>query len=145
MARGGAKRVYAWTPTLAHDIEVEDCASALLEYQNGAQGFIYASTIQVPNQERFAFCGDNGRLILEEGLRYGQTVRGTVRLPSNQRRIVGTTPIRNAAVSAAEARKGIELINALILSHHKKKPVESPINRKEYDALLAKLIRQSPK
>jgi predicted dehydrogenase len=170
---GLPKKVYAWTPTVAHKIEVEDCASALLEYENGAQGFIHASTIQVPNQERFEFCGDNGRIVIENGVRYDKVTPSLTDYCRNSPELWGqpkfetenfppapAVPLMDShvavyrefaravlageqpPVSAADARNSIELVNALILSHHKKKPVTLPINRKEYDALLAKLIRQ---
>lgn len=168
---GMPKRVYAWTPTLKHAIEVEDCASALLEYENGAQGFLHTSTIQVPNQERFEFCGENGRLVLEKGLcfekltpplsehmrtsreMWAQPKVETQRFEFPQADASHISVYRAFAqavlegqeppVPPGEGRNSVELANAIILSHYTKKPVELPLNRAAYDQLLARLIQKS--
>jgi predicted dehydrogenase len=45
---GLPSRVTGFTRTRLHDIEVEDEAWALLEYSNGAIGYLYASTTEEP-------------------------------------------------------------------------------------------------
>lgn len=55
----------ARTKTRLHDIEVEDEAVALLEYPNGATGYIYASTNEVPQTQRIEICGDRGKIVLD--------------------------------------------------------------------------------
>ncbi len=50
--------------TQAHDIEVEDVASALVEYANGGQGMIYCSTVQAPGQFQLEVWGDKGGLVV---------------------------------------------------------------------------------
>jgi UDP-N-acetyl-2-amino-2-deoxyglucuronate dehydrogenase len=45
-------RAQAQVRTRLHDIEVEDEAFALLEYPNGAHGYLYATTNEVPRRER---------------------------------------------------------------------------------------------
>jgi predicted dehydrogenase len=52
------------TRTRIHDIEVEDEAFALLEYPNGAHGYLYASTTEVPNHNMLEICGDKGKIVL---------------------------------------------------------------------------------
>ena len=52
------------TRTRIHDIEVEDEAFALLEYPNGAHGYLYASTTEVPNHNMLEICGDRGKIVL---------------------------------------------------------------------------------
>ena len=47
-----------------HDIEVEDEAFATLEYPNGAHGYLYASTTEVPGHTMLEICGDKGKLVL---------------------------------------------------------------------------------
>lgn len=55
------------TRTRLHDIEVEDEAFATLEYANGAHGYLYASTTEVPNHTMLEICGDKGKLVLDNG------------------------------------------------------------------------------
>ena len=55
------------THTRLHDIEVEDEASAVLEYANGAHGYLYASTTEVPQKQCLEICGDKGKIVLEHG------------------------------------------------------------------------------
>jgi UDP-N-acetyl-2-amino-2-deoxyglucuronate dehydrogenase len=63
---GGVKSVQAQVRTIAHDIEVEDLAQALVEYRNGAIGIIYGSTSFYPGlAERLEVHGKHGTAILE--------------------------------------------------------------------------------
>jgi predicted dehydrogenase len=58
------------TRTRLHKIEVEDEAFAFLEYPNGAHGYLYASTTEMPDFNMIQVCGDRGKLILDDkGLR----------------------------------------------------------------------------
>ncbi len=53
--------------TLSHNIEVEDTAAAVLEFENGALGVIEASTCAYPGFERrIEISGDKGYVILRE-------------------------------------------------------------------------------
>jgi predicted dehydrogenase len=52
------------TRTRLHEIEVEDEAYATLEYANGAHGYLYASTTEVPNHNMLEICGDRGKIVL---------------------------------------------------------------------------------
>lgn len=61
----------ATAETVLHDIEVEDRASALLRYANGATGYIHASTAEFPTLHRMEFAGDRGRLVLDDELGTG--------------------------------------------------------------------------
>lgn len=168
---GMPKKVYAWTPTLKHKIEVEDCASALLEYENGAQGFLHTSTIQAPNQERFEFCGENGRLVVENGLTFEKISPALSDHIQNSHEIWSKPKVetqrfefpqtdathfsvygefarrvlagKEPPVNVIEGRNSVELANALILSHYTKKPVSLPLYRAKYDKLLRSLIRKS--
>ena len=60
--------VYGRTETVLHSIEVEDRASALLRYPNGATGYLHASTAEAPALHRMEFAGDKGRLVLDDGI-----------------------------------------------------------------------------
>ncbi|HLJ55388.1 MAG TPA: Gfo/Idh/MocA family oxidoreductase [Chthonomonadaceae bacterium] len=61
---GMPSRITGTTRTRLHDIEVEDEAFATLEYANGAHGYLYASTTEVPNHNMLEICGDRGKLVL---------------------------------------------------------------------------------
>ena len=51
---------------LMHDIEVEDSASALLEYENGAHGFLHCSTVQAPSQTRMELWGEKCGVVVTD-------------------------------------------------------------------------------
>jgi predicted dehydrogenase len=57
-------RITGQTRTRLHDIEVEDEAFATLEYANGAHGYLYASTTEMPNHNMIEICGDRGKIVL---------------------------------------------------------------------------------
>jgi predicted dehydrogenase len=61
---GLPQRITGQTRTRLHDIEVEDEAFATLEYANGAHGYLYASTTEMPNHNMLEICGDKGKLVL---------------------------------------------------------------------------------
>ena len=58
-------KIMAQTRTRLHDIEVEDEAFANMEYANGAHGYLYASTTEAPNTQRFEICGDKGKIQID--------------------------------------------------------------------------------
>lgn len=53
--------------TRLHEIEVEDEAFATLEYTNGAHGYLYASTTEVPDENVIEICGERGKLKITNG------------------------------------------------------------------------------
>lgn len=57
-------RITGQTRTRLHDIEVEDEAFATLDYANGAHGYLYASTTEVPQHQMLEICGDRGKIVL---------------------------------------------------------------------------------
>jgi predicted dehydrogenase len=64
---GGMPRVvHGMAGTLAHQIEVEDSVSAMLEYDDGAQGLMHCDTIQPPTQEQLELWGERGGLALRD-------------------------------------------------------------------------------
>lgn len=64
---GPVKSVFAHAKTLARNIEVEDTAAALLEYENGAIGVIQGTTSVFPGSpRRLEVNGDRGSIVLEE-------------------------------------------------------------------------------
>lgn len=65
---GPVKSVYAFCDRLAHEkIEVEDTASALIRFENGAHGVIEGTTGSWPGSaKRIEICGSKGTVVLEE-------------------------------------------------------------------------------
>lgn len=64
---GGIKNVTGIIKTLHHDIEVEDTAVAMVEFNNGALGVILGSTCSYPGFERvIRVNGTKGYLVLKE-------------------------------------------------------------------------------
>jgi predicted dehydrogenase len=64
-AMGPVERVVARTATVAHQIEVEDIALAILHFQNGALGLIQGSTAIYPGlPERLEIAGEGGTAVL---------------------------------------------------------------------------------
>lgn len=66
---GPVKSVYARTALVAHEgLEVEDLATAILEFENGAQGVIEGSTAIWPgNPARVEIHGTEGSAAMEDG------------------------------------------------------------------------------
>lgn len=63
---GPVKSIYAYTDTLAHSIETEDVAAAVLRFANGALGTITATTDAYPGvTTRIEIFGDKGSAIIE--------------------------------------------------------------------------------
>ena len=64
---GPVDQVYAHTATLAHEMEAEDTAVALLKFAGGALGTVQGSTSCWPGEPaRIAIHGDRGSIELEE-------------------------------------------------------------------------------
>jgi predicted dehydrogenase len=63
---GPVKSIRAVTKTLAHEIEVEDVAIAILQFENGAIGTIQGSTAVYPGlPERLEISGRNATVVIE--------------------------------------------------------------------------------
>lgn len=64
---GPVKTVTALTKTQTRQVEVEDSAVAILEFENGAVGTLEGSTTCYPGYpRRIEICGDKGSVVLEE-------------------------------------------------------------------------------
>jgi predicted dehydrogenase len=64
---GPVESLQAYTATLAHNIEVEDTATAILKFKNNALGMIYGSTASFPGQfRRLEITGTKGTVIMVE-------------------------------------------------------------------------------
>lgn len=64
---GPVKSIQAYMATIAHDIEVEDTAVSILQFENKALGLIYGSTASFPGQfRRIEITGNKGTAVLVE-------------------------------------------------------------------------------
>ena len=64
---GPVESLSAFTATLAHDIEVEDTAAAVLRFHNKALGVIYGTTGSYPGQfRRLEITGTKGTVVMVE-------------------------------------------------------------------------------
>jgi len=172
MLAGLPRKFQAKVRTRLHNIEVEDEVSVLLEYENGAWGYYYTCTNEVPCIPYLEIAGDKGKITL-----YGDTFKFfstsvpisefTVKNESmwaspetkeEQLNIPETDAshgsiIRNfcraitdgepLVAPGVEGLKSVEFINACLLSGLRNKPVETPVNRDEYDNFIREMIGKS--
>jgi predicted dehydrogenase len=69
--------VTAHTATRNHTIEVEDVAAAMLEYPNGAVGYMYCSTTEAPITEIMEISGEYGKLqVIGKDLHFWEIPQG---------------------------------------------------------------------
>ena len=153
-------------------MECEDEASAMLEYPNGAIGFLHVSTSEAPGTSLMEFCGEKAKLtmygrrfILRElempvqefsdttDNMWGSPKSTEVDVPVEERESGHGAIIRNLArhimhgepliVPGEEGINSMELIDAVILSGQKGKPVDIPVDREEYESLIEDLKKTS--
>jgi predicted dehydrogenase len=149
---GAPNRVTGQIRTLNHHIEVEDCAMANLEYENGQMGLIQATTNAIPGYpERIEIYGSKGSAIYHKGL--GQlewhfldakkdhvdkveASSGASR-PMDISATAHTVQFNDFAeaihnhrlpkVSGDDGRRSIELITAIYRSSHENTSIELPL------------------
>ncbi|OIN98522.1 hypothetical protein COY52_05895 [Candidatus Desantisbacteria bacterium CG_4_10_14_0_8_um_filter_48_22] len=165
-------RVNARVRTKIHDIEVEDEASAMLEYENGTWGYYYTSTCEMPASTRMEISGDRGKLVYVDGelklymlnppvsdhnketkemWSFPQVQEEQLELPKAEtghkeilRNFCAAILRKEELISPGEdGMKAVEFINAVCLSGRMGKPVDIPVDRRQYDMLLDKLRRNS--
>ena len=168
---GLPSQVYAKCMTRLHKIEVEDEASAILEYPNGAVGLLHESVNELPTASRLEFMGDKGRLVIEDGnLRFWEVPRGVKAFASSegmwgkpewnevevelepgdssQAAMVGNFARaimhgEELILPTEECVAGLELINAIMLSSDSGQPVSVPVDRAAFDAFLERKKAES--
>lgn len=157
---------------VTHDIEVEDCAQALLRFPEGGFGYLYCSTIEPGPAQSIEVYAERGKIIYRDEqvkvYRFADEVRGYTRKCDDMWSRLACTEVplevenrpgghadvmRNFAAhilrgeplvcDGRSAVAQVELANAIIYSSRKGAPVELPLNRAAYDALLAELRRNS--
>lgn len=162
---GMPSRVIAQVNTRQHQIEVEDEATALLEYENGAIGYFLESVNEYPTGMRLELAGERGKLLIEDGrLRFWEVKPGVraasdsvqamwghpeaeeVEIELKERETGHAAIVRNVARAilydeplispGPEAIYSLELANAILLSGHTHRPVTLPVDRAAYDAFI---------
>lgn len=150
---GPVTRLVARTATLAHQMETEDTAAALLTFGQGGLGTIEASTASWPGDTgRVELHGDRGTIALEdgrivtwqlqdappgeadrmlnlEGRQGGGAAAATGIGPELHRRqlvdmIEAIRHDRSPAITGAEARRSVAIIRAIYESHAQQKWIE---------------------
>lgn len=155
-----------------HDIEVEDEATAYLEYPNGASGVFIGSTGEAPGVNRLDVIGDRGalafdgeRLVLRQNAQatseYSRTTRDMFGMPAvtttditpdrgiNQHALV----MQNFAAAiqrgesllapAGDGLASLALANAMLLSTWESRAVSLPLDSAAYQEALAQRVAGS--
>jgi predicted dehydrogenase len=165
---GMPSRVTARVATRQHRIEVEDEASAMLEYPNGAIGYLLETVNELPSGKRVELCGELGKLVIDDqGLHFWKVKPGVRAFSDGSDQMWGKPDVAQVDVMVsdektshadivrnvcqailcgekllspgAEALASLELADAILLSGHKGKPVDIPLDRAEYDAFIEEM------
>ena len=154
---------------LMHDIEVEDSATAVLEYADGARGTIHCDTVQTPSIQLVEVWGDKGALLLRDNKLTYQHFETPLREFSDADK-AGSSKGPEARMEAikvedrpavhgdavddfaralmegrdpsgpgAEGVRSLELAAAIILSGCRRERGDLPVDRQAYDDLLSEL------
>lgn len=145
---GDVKSVYAMCRTLARDIDVEDAAAAVVEFENGAMGTIRGTTCVYPAQEtQISLHFKEGTIIFgDEGVTQCEFLDKSIKMPpvTAFAANVAADPTKIGAkshlplaedledailndhsplITPREARKSVDLILAIYESSRKNQPV----------------------
>jgi predicted dehydrogenase len=164
---GQPTNVLGWIRTVAHDIEVEDSAQAVMEFGNGATGYLNINTVEA-GKRRLEIVGEKATIEIAESQltihRYASSLSEfrassddmwgspkieteTISLPGDggghlavyQDFHTAIAEYRRPRCDAREARLSLELANAITLSSFTGATVALPLDRGAYSALLADL------
>jgi predicted dehydrogenase len=114
---GPVLRVTGCVSTRLHDIEVEDTASALLEFRNGAFGVIEASTAAYPGlPRRIEVTGTKRTIVHELEARPAAVADATPHQRVLEDFIDAVNNKRNPACDIREGRRSVALIEAIYRS-----------------------------
>jgi len=165
---GVPAKVWGWTRTRGHAIETEDTIQAMLEFPNGAPGYIAASTFEAGTEKRLQIVGEHGMIeIVDETVRISRfelpirehmntnlepfaapaKTTEVLELPDESGGHLAvyqdlTAAIREGRapmVTGEEGRKSLELANSIILSSKADRAVTLPLDRAAYSSLLTTL------
>ncbi|MDW8033577.1 MAG: Gfo/Idh/MocA family oxidoreductase [Nitrososphaerota archaeon] len=162
------KLIFGVLGTLAHEIEVEDVATATVLFEEEIQATIQMSTLDHPSITRIEIRGEKGYVEANENtikIFYNTpSIRGDLggiwETPNVEWEAFGTeekweeffelvymdffesiAQDKEPLVSGEEARKSLEIVNGLIASWHLKKPIEFPLDPELYEKVLNDLKR----
>jgi predicted dehydrogenase len=152
-----------------HPIEVEDEVSAILEYPNSAIGHFVTTTGEAPGTNRLEICGDQGKLVAENGrLTFHRTRRSVREIREKSLEAFARVETWEIPISyqgtAAEGHKvvtqnfvnailkdepligpgedgvrGLELGNAMLMSGITRQPIELPMDGDAFERFLKEL------
>ncbi len=163
---GMPSKVWGQTRTLKHAIECEDSAQAMLEYANGAMGYIHINTTEAGMKRQLQIVGDRASLdVTSQSLtirRFSPSLSEfrqnsnemfaqpdvqveTVDLPdTSEGHVAVYRDIQHAIATGTqpmtdgpEGRMSLELANAIIYSSYAERAVTLPLDRAAYSAFLA--------
>ena len=163
--------VLARCETRMHRIEAEDVASALLQYPNGGHGYIHTSTVEFPGTDITEFCGDSGKLIIQNGaLRLARIPGGIRAFSDGTNRAFGGLEARWEEIALPDGPSGhaemhrnfvasvldgdpllapgpeslgsVEIANAMILSAARGREIPIPVPRQEYARFMSDRIAE---
>jgi predicted dehydrogenase len=162
-------KVWGWTRTIVHAIEVEDTAQAMLEYRNGAPGYLNINTVEHGLKQRIDIIGDRAALEwvgnkltihrFKESLSdfrasssamfsAPEVVSEEISLPPGDGggHLAVYRDLQEAIATGRTPRTdgrsalmALELANAITLSSYTDRAVTLPVDRAAYGTLLAKL------
>ncbi len=171
---GLPSKVWGWVRTRFHPMECEDSAQAMLEYPNGAPGYIATSTVEPNREGRFQIVGEKAaieiagkeikKLIISPStLTHMRSATGMwdwpkldvqpVEIPKGgggqhadiYRDLIGAIrEKRQPRCNGTEGRMSLELANAIIMSSVLDRAVTLPLDRAQYSAVL-KDLRENKK
>jgi len=166
---GEPAEVYGSVKNVAHKgIEVEDVATAQFQFRSGLDLHLQVSNACAAPEGHTQILGDNGTLVLSGGVKIGRPSESATEFVTGSEEawaapdVEWETPeppelahtghaamyagflaaVREGAepaVTADHGRTAVEMLNGIILSSYRHKPVTFPVDRAEYDGLLAEL------
>ncbi len=163
-------KVWGWTRTVVHAIETEDTAQAMLEYSNGASGYLNINTVEAGLQRRLQIVGDRMAIeLVGDQLTIHRFTPALSEYRATSPEMFGMPGVTTEVIEApgdggghlavyqdlqaaivegrpprCDGREGLlslELASAIILSSYRDRPVTLPLDRAAYSALLAELRR----
>jgi predicted dehydrogenase len=165
---GEVEEVYARVRNVAHDIEVEDVATAQFRFRSGLELSFQVSNACPAPESYTQILGERGTLVLGADVKLGRPSQparefitqaaeawaspevGWETLEPPALSVTGhaamyaglVSAIRGGgspAVTAVQGRAAVEMLNGIFLSSYRRRPVPFPVDRDEYDALLREL------
>jgi len=114
---GPVARVTGRTATRLHDIEVEDTAAALLEFESGAVGTIEATTAAFPGfPRRLEVTGTKGSIVHEDPARPATVADATPHRRVFEDFIAAIRQKRTPACDARQGRRSVAIVEAIYRS-----------------------------